>query len=77
MGLNKNEGYVWGVLRGGMGSVADLFVAQMQDYLGLDNTARMNTPGVAEGNWQWRMAADALTPALAKKIAKLTKLYNR
>ena len=77
LGLSKQEGYVWGVLRGGMGSVADLFIAQMQDYLGLDNTARMNTPGVAEGNWQWRMGADALTPALAKKIAKLTKLYDR
>ena len=77
LGLSQQEGYVWGVLRGGMGSVADLFIAQMQDYLELDNTARMNTPGVAEGNWQWRMDADALTPALAKKIAKLTKLYDR
>ena len=77
LGLSKKEGYVWGVLRGGMGSVADLFIAQMQDYLELDNVARMNTPGVAEGNWQWRMDADALTPALAKRIAKLTKLYDR
>ncbi|MBE6807049.1 MAG: 4-alpha-glucanotransferase [Ruminococcaceae bacterium] len=77
LGLNQQEGYVWGLIRGGMSSVADLFVTQMQDYLELDNTARTNTPGLAEGNWQWRMAADALTPALAKKIAKLTKLYDR
>ena len=77
LGLNRQEGPVWGLLRGGMGSVADLFVAQMQDYLGLDNTARMNTPGLAEGNWQWRMEADALTPALAKKIDQLTKMYDR
>lgn len=27
----------------------------MQDILGLDNTARMNIPGTALGNWQWRM----------------------
>ncbi len=77
LGLNEQEGYVWGLLRGGMSSVADLFVAQMQDYLELDNTARMNTPGLAEGNWQWRMRADALTPALAEKIAAMTKMYDR
>ncbi len=77
LGLNKQEGYVWGLIRGGMSSVADLFITQMQDYLELDNAARTNTPGLAEGNWQWRMAADAITPALAKKIAKLTKMYDR
>ena len=77
LGLNKAEGTVWGLIRGGMSSVADLFITQMQDYLELDNTARTNTPGLAEGNWQWRMAADAITPALANKIAKLTKLYDR
>ena len=77
LGLNEAEGHVWGLLRGGMGSVADLFIAQMQDYLELDNTARMNTPGLAEGNWQWRMSPDALTPDLAEKIAHLTKMYDR
>lgn len=77
LGLNEEEGYVWGLLRGGMSSVSNLFVTQMQDYLGLDNSARMNTPGVAEGNWQWRMAADAITPELTEKIAKMTALYDR
>ncbi len=28
----------------------------MQDILGLDNDARMNTPGTALGNWQWRLS---------------------
>ena len=77
MGLNRQEGHVWGMLRGGMASVANLFVAQMQDYLGLDTTARMNVPGGTEGNWQWRMAADAVTSTLAKKIARMVKLYDR
>jgi 4-alpha-glucanotransferase len=58
LGLNEREGYVWGMLRGGMGSVADLFVAQMQDYIGLDSHARMNTPGTLGGNnWRWRAAS--------------------
>ena len=77
LGLNKQEGLVWGLIRGGMSSVANLFITQMQDYLGLDNAARTNTPGIAEGNWQWRMASDAITPSLTKKIAKITKLYDR
>ena len=26
----------------------------LQDVLGLDDDARMNVPGVAEGNWSWQ-----------------------
>ena len=77
LGLSEGEGYVWGLLRGGMSSVANLFITQMQDYLGLDNSARTNTPGTAEGNWQWRMLPDAATAQLAEKIAKMTAMYDR
>ena len=77
LGLNQKEGYVWGVLRGGMSSVASLFIAQMQDYLELGEEARMNTPGTAQGNWQWRMHAGCLTKALASRIAAMTTLYDR
>ncbi len=77
LGLNEKEGYIWGILRGGMSSVARLFVTQMQDYLELDNSARMNTPGNPEGNWQWRMGKGKLTPELAEKIACMTRLYDR
>ena len=77
LGLSEGEGYVWGLLRGGMSSVANLFITQMQDYLELDNAARTNTPGTAEGNWQWRMLPGAITEELAEKIATLTALYDR
>ena len=77
LGLNEGEGYVWGLLRGGMSSVARLFVAQMQDYLELDNDARMNTPGNPSGNWQWRMKKGEITPELAQKIGRMTRIYNR
>ena len=60
-----------------MSSVADLFVAQMQDYLALGKDARMNTPGILGGNWQWRMEKDAITKELTKKIADYTVLYGR
>ena len=76
-GLNKEEGEVWGLIRGGMASRADLFIAQMQDYLGLDSSTRMNTPGEQCGNWSWRMKKGAATPALAKKIFAMAKMYER
>ena len=77
LGLNREEGPDWGILRGGMGSVARLFVAQMQDYLGLDDEARMNRPGSPVGNWQWRMLPGQASPALAEKIRRLTELFER
>ena len=70
LGLNEEEGVNWGVIRGGMSSVAQLFVAQMQDYLGLGAEARMNVPGTSQGNWRWRMLPGAATPELAVKIRK-------
>ena len=77
LGLHEAEGFHWGVLRGGLSSVASLFVAQMQDYLGLDRSSRMNTPGTLGGNWQWRLQAAQITPALAEKIAGMARIYGR
>ena len=77
LGLDAREGYHWGFLRGGMSSVSDLFIAQMQDYLGLGKESRTNTPGRTGGNWIWRMKPDAASPALAQKILAMTRLYGR
>ena len=77
LGLSDREGVVWGFIRGGMSSVADLFIAQMQDYLELGSEARMNTPGKMDGNWVWRMRPGQASPALAKRIESVTKLYGR
>ena len=77
LGLSQDEGYVRGVIRGGMSSVARLFIAQMQDYLELDNSARINTPGTSEGNWRWRMLPGQIPKDLSAQIARMTKLYNR
>lgn len=75
--LNKREGHNWGFIRGGLSSVANLAVVQMQDYLGLGSEARMNIPSTVGGNWQWRVKKRNLTKTLANKIYKLTKLYGR
>ena len=77
LGLSEQEGLVKGVLRSGMATVSNLFVAQMQDWLELDTWARMNTPGSPEGNWQWRMKKDVLSPVLSAEIAQMTLRHNR
>lgn len=77
LGLNKEEGLCRGIIRGGMSSVADLFIAQMQDWLELGEGSRMNTPGVLGGNWQWRMTKDAVSKKLSDEIFKMTKAYGR
>ncbi len=47
-------------------------IAPMQDFLGLDDRARMNTPGTIGNNWQWRLTKKDLTDKLAYEIAELT-----
>ena len=50
----------------------------MQDYLELTNEeGRMNTPAVAEGNWNWRISKRYRTKALIGKIRELTERGGR
>ena len=67
----------WDAIRGAWSSVASMAIAPIQDFLGLGSEARINTPGVAAGNWQWRLKDGVLTDELAERIAKLTKVYSR
>jgi len=77
LGTDEAEGVRQAMLRCGMGSVAELFVAQLQDYLALGSEARINVPGVADGNWEWRLQPRRLTRALAKEIRALTHTFGR
>ena len=78
LGLNEEEGYIWGMIRSGMSSVSRICVVQMQDYLELGKFARMNFPGtLSMDNWTWRAEQGFDSEALAKKIGYLTKIYGR
>ena len=78
LGLNEQEGYVWGVIRGAMSSVSDLCIIQMQDYLQIGAEGRMNHPGtLTSANWTWRAKEGFATEELAKKIRSLTERYGR
>ena len=52
-------------------------VAPLQDFLGLDDRGRMNTPGTTSGNWTWRIPAGALSPELAASISELNARHHR
>ena len=67
----------WDFIAMAMGSVADLCVIPMQDYLCLDERARINTPSTLGGNWVWRMDKDALTDELVEQMKQMTVLYGR
>ena len=77
LGLNQREGFNRGIIRGGMGSVAKLFVAQMQDWLDLGAGHRMNVPGTSCGNWVWRLLPGEASHSLAKSIHEMTRIYGR
>jgi 4-alpha-glucanotransferase len=36
-------------------SACEIMIFPLQDILGLGSEARMNIPGTALGNWQWRL----------------------
>lgn len=65
------------VLRSIMASAADTVIFPMQDLLGLGAEHRMNVPGVALGNWEWRMPAAALDPTLAQQMRLWTHAFER
>ena len=77
LGLNDREGFNRGIIRGGMSSVAKLFVAQMQDWLDLGAGHRMNIPGTSRGNWEWRMLPGEASKKLAGQIREMTRIYGR
>ena len=58
-------------------SVSKLCVIPIQDYLGYDNSARINKPSTIGTNWKWRLKKGEITEALLKRIRDLTMWYGR
>lgn len=76
-GVSGNDELVPAMIRGGMGSVARLFVAQLQDHLGLAEGSRVNIPGLPYGNWQWRLGGETNLFAIAPALYEQARLYER
>lgn len=67
----------WPLMHAALASVCWLAMLPLQDCLGLDSGARMNTPGTSQGNWSWRCPPGVLDVELARKLRALLKLYGR
>ena len=65
------------MVRMAMMSSAQTAIIPIQDWAGLDNSARMNTPGTIDNNWSWRMKADLITEELTEEVLEMTKRFNR
>ncbi len=67
----------WEMIRLAFASVADLAIVPQQDVAGAGEEARMNTPGVAAGNWGFRLAPGMATAAQAQRLKHLAWVYGR
>ncbi|MEF9916589.1 MAG: 4-alpha-glucanotransferase [Lachnospiraceae bacterium] len=65
------------LIRLALGSVADLCIIPIQDYLGLGEEARINEPSTVGNNWKWRLLEGEVEHQLLLKINRMTKLYGR
>ncbi|WP_367567049.1 4-alpha-glucanotransferase [Lacrimispora sp.] len=76
-GRTPREEIHWDFIRLALASVARLAVIPLQDYLGLEEEARINEPSTLGKNWRWRMVSGEMTEELAEKCRKTARLYGR
>ena len=60
-----------------MQSVGNFCIIPMQDYLGLDNSARMNQPSTLGKNWKWRLVPGQFSEKLQEYMKELALRYGR
>ena len=78
LGIGEDGDLVDAMIRTAMRTEAALAMIPLQDFLKLGSEARMNVPGVAEGNWRWKFHWDQLAaPGLADHILKQVIDSNR
>ncbi len=77
LGVENGREIHWSMIRAAYASVATTAIVPLQDVLGLGTEARMNHPGTASGNWEWRVAEGALTRDVGARLADLARTYDR
>jgi 4-alpha-glucanotransferase len=74
---DPDEAMPWMLIRQAMNSKANTSIIPWQDFLGLDGSHRMNTPGTTEGNWRWRFNWEQVPPGLDSEIRGLLAAGER
>ncbi len=75
--LGEPRDGVEGTLRALMRSRAARVIFPLQDLLGYGADTRINTPGVAKGNWQIRFTAEQIASLNTEKFAEMNRVYAR
>ena len=65
------------MIRAAWSSIAELAVAQMQDFLKSGGEDRTNTPSTLGGNWCFRTTEQNYTEKLMRRIRRLNRTYGR
>ncbi|MDR1560235.1 MAG: 4-alpha-glucanotransferase [Clostridiales bacterium] len=73
----SGDNAAWDMIRLAFSSTAKCAVAPIQDVMNLGAEHRMNTPGQAKGNWQFRYTREMLTPQMADGLRYFSSVYNR
>lgn len=67
----------WDFIRTCLGTIAKYAIFPVQDLLKLGSEHRMNTPGTATGNWEFRYRSGLLDEGMAKGLKQMTELFGR
>lgn len=72
-----NEDGCRAIIRTIFASNAGLAIFPVQDLLGYGSDTRLNTPGVAHGNWSYRITKEQLMSIDRAWLRELNRIYNR
>ena len=74
---NKSGSPVLSLISFGMKSKARIVIIPLVDYMELDSSCRINTPGAESGNWKWRFSKEDINSSLTETVKHLSKGRNR
>ena len=77
LNYQSDNGFNWAMIKAALGTVADICIIPMADFLGADSSARINEPSTLGKNWTWRIEGSCINPWLANIIKENTVLYGR
>lgn len=76
MNVTKNDFLAKALIKESLKSRANTVIIPLYDFLGLDDSARINRPSTTKDNWNWRIK-DIPRDSLADEIYALADLYKR
>jgi 4-alpha-glucanotransferase len=77
LGVDKRHSLAKKLVSAAMYSKSNTCIIPLQDWLGLDKEARVNIPGMPEGNWRFRVRKSRLSDSLASRIGSMTEDSGR